>query len=305
MRSLGDLPPELVLAVARHLSLGSVNALARANRYLCHVLDGYLYSLDALRNHSMALFRAADEGCAFMVRKCLRHMPNFRDRAKRVRKPFLLAVTAGYKEVVDAFLEQSWMDANVTEDYTGQSALAIAVQNRFLGVVQLLVWRRPEIHINQQNKEGVTPLGVAIRSGQVEMVEFLITLRNIEVSSRDEDHYTALAWAVMMSDEHILRLLLTVPGIDVNAPIDSSDERCDTPLIHAAFRGDDKIVKVLLGHPGIDVEAKNSNGDTALTLARRYGYEKIVRRLRAAGATTERKSKRFSYPWLDFVTNPV
>jgi ankyrin repeat protein len=282
MARLADLPPELVLAIAGYLTLGGVNALARTNRYLHDVLDGYLYSLDAHRNHSMALFRAGDEGCASTVRKCLNNMPDIRDRKKRARAPFLLAIKNGHEEAVKPFLEHSWVDPNATEDYTGRSALAIATHYGFLEVVKLLA-RTPGVNINLQDKKGVTPLGVAISSNHVKIAKFFASLPNIEANSRDSFHFTPLAWAVMLSRGRILKSMLTIDSIDVNAPVNSSSI---TPLIFAVDQGNEKIVKILLSHPGINLGAKNLRGDTALTLALRRQHVKIAQMLVAAGASS-------------------
>ncbi len=59
----------------------------------------------------------------------------------------------------------------------------------------------------------------------------------------------------------IVKLLLTVPEIDVNI----KNNRGNTALMEACYCPRTEIIKILLGHPGIDVNTKNNDRETALT----------------------------------------
>ncbi len=56
-----------------------------------------------------------------------------------------------------------------------------------------------------------------------------------------------------------------------------------TPLINASRMDCKDVVEVLLNN-GADVNVKNSDGRTALVLAKLYGYTDIVEMLKQAGA---------------------
>jgi ankyrin repeat protein len=77
-------------------------------------------------------------------------------------------------------MEHGWVDADVMEEFTGRSALGITVHYDFLEVVKLLV-SRPEVDINLRDKEGVTPLGMAIRGRHMEIAGFLLSKSACEI----------------------------------------------------------------------------------------------------------------------------
>ena len=79
-----------------------------------------------------------------------------------------------------------------------------------------------------------------------------------------------LYYASSRGQTEIVKLLLAVPGIDVNI---------GEPLVDAASRGHTEIVKLLLAAPGIDV-----NKDSPLRSAASQGHSEIVELLKAAGA---------------------
>ncbi len=89
-----------------------------------------------------------------------------------------------------------------------------------------------------------------------------------------------LSSACKYGHTEIVRLLLDVPGIDVNA----RDGSGLTALYAAARNGKPEIVKLLLAVPGIELE-KKCNGSTPLENAKRNGYNReIINLLKSAGA---------------------
>ena len=80
------------------------------------------------------------------------------------------------------------------------------------------------------------------------------------IKDMSEDDWTYLIWAAR-SHTAVVKLLLAVPGINVNA----KDENGWTSLIWAADMGYIDIVKLLLASPDIDVNAMDNNGYNALT----------------------------------------
>jgi len=53
--------------------------------------------------------------------------------------------------------------------------------------------------------------------------------------------------------------------------------------MEAAYKNEIGTVKLLIEN-GADLNAKDKNGETALELAKRKGYENVVKLLRSAGA---------------------
>lgn len=91
----------------------------------------------------------------------------------------------------------------------------------------------------------------------VDVKECLARFEN--VNARDPFGRTALIWAVCNDDAGLVRLLLSAPGINVNA-------RCTafarTPLMWAVCCGNAELVQLLLSAPGIGVNAIDSYGYT-------------------------------------------
>ncbi|RXW18604.1 hypothetical protein EST38_g7253 [Candolleomyces aberdarensis] len=89
---------------------------------------------------------------------------------------------------------------------------------------------------------------------------------------------TALLWASLYGQPSIVQLLVSNPNVDSN----HKDKDGNTALMLATRGGFEEVVRVLLAQsPGIKVNAQNRNGDTALSLAVWHGYEEIIRLLLA------------------------
>jgi len=98
---------------------------------------------------------------------------------------------------------------------------------------------------------------------------------------RDESGYTPLLDAARSGKIAAVRLLLRSGGVDVNA---STPGLRSTALMRAAAEGHLSVVVELLKCKGIQTNLKDSNGNTALALARQHQHTDIVDALLAAGA---------------------
>ena len=92
--------------------------------------------------------------------------------------------------------------------------------------------------------------------------------------------YTALMYASLYYYPDMVKMLLTVKGIDVNV----ANEAGYTALMYASLYDYPNIVAMLLTVKGIDVNVVNETGYTALMYASLRGYQDIVTMLENAGA---------------------
>jgi len=132
------------------------------------------------------------------------------------------------------------------------------------------------LNVNAKYKDGRTALIEAVTYGQTKIVPMLIE-KGADVNEKDKDGRTALIWASWEGHMDIVSMLLKmsiIPPLKA-IDIDAKDKHHNTAFIEASWNGRINIVKILL-EKGVNVNAKNSLGNTALELARKYGHTEIV-----------------------------
>lgn len=87
--------------------------------------------------------------------------------------------------------------------------------------------------------------------------------RLLEPAPPKPDSYTAWFEAARMDDVKMCSDLLA-RGFDSNT---IEPERLDTALLIAVRRGSARVIKLLLSTPGVNLDARSRNGDTSLMLA--------------------------------------
>lgn len=181
--------------------------------------------------------------------------------------------------------------------------MALAMINGDLSRVKLLI---PDIiDVNDVDQDGITPIRLAVLSGRVDILEYLISKgadinatgefgsaldaaafegnfeiveflleKGADVNTTDTDGYTPLHSAANLD---IVKLLLKK-----DANVNAKNTNGATPLHSAAERGRLELVKLLLKKDA-DVNAKTKNGDTALSIAAKAGHTAIVKLLQEQG----------------------
>jgi ankyrin repeat protein len=112
--------------------------------------------------------------------------------------------------------------------------------------------------------------------GDIQKIKDLLS-NGAEVDIRDKNGMTPLLLAARKGNREIVKLLLA-HGADVNA---QDYYLAWTPLILASALGHKEVVKLLLEY-GADVDIKDQNGMTALKYAIKNGYKEIVALLKSA-----------------------
>jgi ankyrin repeat protein len=102
------------------------------------------------------------------------------------------------------------------KNYLGDTPLNIFVlYPRNTMAVSVIRQKFPELDPNIQNNKGFAPLHRAV-SASLDMVNEILGCRNVNVNVQDEDGKTPLHIAAKNKDVHIVRRLLSVPGIYTN-----------------------------------------------------------------------------------------
>ena len=128
-----------------------------------------------------------------------------------------------------------------------------------------LLLQRPDIDPNVENSHVNTPLINAIYDFNENFAELLINHPNIDVNKASfYFEETPLHYAVKFGLSKIVKLLLQHPNIDVN----KADYIKNTPLMFAFLYSKEDLADLLINHPNIDLSLKNSEGKTALQIAK-------------------------------------
>lgn len=132
--------------------------------------------------------------------------------------------------------------------------------------------------INCKNKNERTPLYIASDKGKIQVVEYLLSLKDkdgklrVVVDSVDKDGETALHVAADEGYLPIVRFLIEVGDADIN----KQDKDLDTPLHKSADEGYLNIVRYLIEKKA-DTKIKNKKGRTPIEEAKNEGQEEVVK----------------------------
>ncbi len=180
------------------------------------------------------------------------------------------------KYLIDHGADVNAQDSNET------SPLIIAANFNSNVLAEILV-SSPKIDLNIFTKHNLTPLHIACKKGNLEVVKTLCNGGdNINLNILgDEGSWTPLYSATTKDQAEVMKVLIT-SGADVNIPRDDGTP----PVCEACLSGDNKAFKSvqLLIEAGADVNKCSKDNSTALYNACNYGNIDIVRALIDAGA---------------------
>jgi hypothetical protein len=182
-----------------------------------------------------------------------------------------------------------WYDSNISRQVTG---LHLTASHGLLHLFkELLSWAKKENMglFDMKNDKGETPLLLAVKGGQKEIVELLLGTGKVDIEAKF-DGWTPVFVAVREGHKDIVELLLGA-GADVIAKTDSGS----TALMEAARAGDEETGELLL-NAGVDVNAKTNSGYTALMVAVDHLNKKTVELLLGAGADVNARTDGESTP---------
>ncbi|KAJ6439236.1 restless-like transposase [Purpureocillium lavendulum] len=135
------------------------------------------------------------------------------------------------------------------------------------------------------------PLILAAKYSQLPLMKLLLAIPGIDVNPRDSKGRTPLSWAAGVGCADPISLLLASDGIHA----DAGDKGSRRPLWWAAALGRPTAVRLLLNSEQVTVDATDSSGQTALVaaaagLGEERDVEECVQLLLAAGARPDARS---------------
>ena len=134
-------------------------------------------------------------------------------------------------------------------------------------------------------RSGLTPLIQAIRNKDIAMVRFLISLPRIDINAVDSKKYCLppISHAIQMNNMEIIRMLIQ-SGADVNEPSMADKNPYNTPLMIAAWHGRLDIARLLVESGACVNQSDKGNGFTPLIKAAFQNQVELVRFLLNSGA---------------------
>ena len=166
-------------------------------------------------------------------------------------------------------------------DLQGNSALALAITEKSLDVIKLLV-DTPSIDLERPNLAGETPIMMLAYNDMYDLLVYLVDKRDVEIN---KPGWTALHYAATNGHERIAAYLL-----DKHAYIDALSPNGTTPLMMAARGGHIHVVKLLLDR-GADLSKRNGMKMTAIEFAEQSNQSEIATGLKS------RWSKLYGKPY--------
>ena len=186
-----------------------------------------------------------------------------------------------------------------SKDEDGNTALHIASANGNLDIVRFLLanknrvvlenediqaWHDEAFHVSPElidewNGNNETPLYIAAKNGNMEMVKYLVE-HGANVNRATDAGVTPLHLTALCGDLNIMQYLVE-HGADVNRTANNEIN----PLIFAVMTGEENVVRYLASLDGVDFDIKGVGGLTALDLARQTSQNNIIQILEEAIAT--------------------
>lgn len=129
------------------------------------------------------------------------------------------------------------------------------------------------LSLNSVDSRGYTPLCHAIEGGQIQTVEMLLSSKKIKanLSHKFGAKHTPIMVAARNGQQEILNLLLTTTSIHP----DTGDKKGQTALIQAAAYGHLVCTQLLVSQRA-NVHTMDRRGNTALSLAKKYKHKFMV-----------------------------
>jgi ankyrin repeat protein len=207
---------------------------------------------------------------------------------KNIKRPSLMylcmaAIKKDYIEATARPLIELGADINA-RNKNGETPLYIAVQTGSEEGIKLLSEQGADINI--KDIYGNSPLHYAAGIGQLEIVKLLIKEWGDDVvKAKNNNNESALHCAAKGGHVQVVDLL-----IRHGAKTENRDKYGNSPLHCAAEAGELEVVKLLIEW-GYNINAKNNNNESALHYAARKGHAEVSRFLIEKGININAQNK--------------
>ncbi|KAF5702550.1 ankyrin protein 3 [Fusarium globosum] len=172
--------------------------------------------------------------------------------------------------MIKLIVDESLVDTNRT--LRGQTPLMWAIQTGKVDVFKVLLSNlRVDLHFT--DKLGRTAFSLALDYNKDQMVLLLLSGKGFSIHRESNDTSRKLFWwAIGRGNCGVINMLHESGKYDIN----TKDLSGKTPLIYTAETCAEEAMRVLLETGRTNTQAVDNRGDTALSIAMRRGYRRIV-----------------------------
>ncbi|XP_071078492.1 ankyrin repeat domain-containing protein 29-like [Haliotis cracherodii] len=186
------------------------------------------------------------------------------------------AVWRGELGLVRRLLSEGSADIN-DRTRSGRTVMMWAALRGHREVFQLLVEKGADLSLADDSGKSI--LELLSLKGSTDMVEYILSLKIVDINGRGQWGRTPLMWAAERGHTKLVQLLLR-HGADPLLVTDGGNN-----ILHLACRGGHvDIVKYILSHTKVDINGRGSQGWTSTMEASRWGHGDVVKVLVNKGA---------------------
>jgi len=143
-----------------------------------------------------------------------------------------------------------------------ETILHILIKNRDIEIIKCIVESKKSIDFNATDVEGNSPLILACKTKQVEIVKMLIDIPNVNVNQRHKTGQNILHYLCGelydQYDPEIFQSIIDCERLDINA----QDYDGDTALMTACKNESKEAVVLLIKNEMVDTDLSNNAGQT-------------------------------------------
>lgn len=259
-----------VLAGDKYNDTPMHSACLRGNMEMVKLLKNKGANLtDANSNGNTPLHYAVKSGNTELVGYLLDNGVKIHIKNHLSRTPVFHAAMAGNLDMMRFLMKKG---AKIKgKDKLGNSLLHAAVSGKNADIIKLCL--KKGLNVNLANTEGKTPLYLAVESGSLDVAKLLVA-NGANATCRDNNGKGVLHVAADKVDKQMLEFLLTLKGIQVNW----KDNQGNTALHYAALHNRTSLCGMLIRR-GADPDIRNAQnkcpGDY-ISRWNRHDYDRAV-----------------------------
>ncbi len=174
--------------------------------------------------------------------------------------PLSVAGERGYLDVVKVILEDT-KNPHLIDNLKERTALHIAAKHGQLDIVNYLLTLR--VNVDAVDKHGMTPLHLSVKHGHHDVTLALLA-HHADANKKMINYGTPIFLAAYHGRDDDFKSLIQ-HGADLSTAAQDNLFKM-TPLYAAVLRGHNHMIQLLLDH-GMDINERNIDGRTALFLA--------------------------------------